>query len=64
MLRTSSDFIKLWKDFLAHVGGTPVYPVLFQHLTDGIFKDLFQQAMRKMAFDIFQAIFVANYGSK
>ena len=40
MLRNSSNFIKLWKDFLAHVGGTPVYPVLFQHLTDEIFKYL------------------------
>lgn len=29
MLRTSADFVKSWKDFLAHVGGTPIYPVLF-----------------------------------
>ena len=39
LLRTSEKFVTQWNDFLSDVN-TPVQPVLFQHLTDVIFKTL------------------------
>ena len=39
VLRTFKGFIKQWTYFIANIG-TPIHPVLYQHLTDGIFKAL------------------------
>ena len=41
LLRTSKAFVKQWTDFLSTIDIT-VQPVLFQHLTDEIFKRLVQ----------------------
>lgn len=42
LLRTSQEFIKHWKDFIP-VLNQPVQPVLYQHLTDKIFKILIER---------------------
>ena len=41
LLRCSSDFVLQWTTFLSECQ-TPVRPVLYQHLTDIIFKTLLQ----------------------
>ena len=42
LLRTSGEFIKHWKDFIP-VLNQPVQPVLYQHLTDEVFKILIER---------------------
>ena len=42
LLRTSGEFIKHWKDFIP-VLNRPVQPVLYQHLTDEVFKILIER---------------------